>query len=89
MSGMVKGNSPTSPLYPDLRNEISSGAQSDVRSHTGRSLTCRKEPSRPVSSLTELRRNGCGVCTLALETRIASMLVTMALAVGVSLGPLA
>lgn len=49
MNGKVKRNSPTSPLYPDLHNEISGGALSDAGSRTGRSLTCHREPFRPMN----------------------------------------
>lgn len=48
MSGKVKGNSPTSLLYPDLHNEISGDALSDAGNRTGRPPTCRREPFRPM-----------------------------------------
>jgi hypothetical protein len=50
MSGEMEENSPTSPLYPDLHNEISGGALSGAGSHTGGSLIYRRELSRPMNS---------------------------------------
>lgn len=49
MSGETKENSPTSPLYLDLHNEISGGVLSDAGSRTGRSLIYRRELSRPMN----------------------------------------
>lgn len=50
MSCKMKEDSPTSPLYPDLHNEISDGVLSGAGSRIGQSLIYRRELSRPVNS---------------------------------------
>lgn len=49
MSGNIKENSPTSPLYLELHNEISDGVLSGAGNRSGRSLIYHRELSRPMN----------------------------------------